>query len=188
MFFINSLAHTWGSKTYAKELTAVDNFILAFLTFGEGYHNYHHAFPNDYRNGISWYHFDPTKWLIWTLEKLHLAKNLRSKDGLIVRANLIQKDLKMVVETLRQKLPDIHAREKIQAGFENLAQDFEQKVDELHRQLHIYRELLADKKSEAHARLKKIECLSIQKELQKSWKLWKEMVDRFDHQYVLIEH
>lgn len=80
MFFINSLAHTWGSKTYAKELTAVDNFLLAFLTFGEGYHNYHHAFPNDYRNGISWYHFDPTKWLIWTLEKLHLAKNLRSKD------------------------------------------------------------------------------------------------------------
>lgn len=94
----------------------------------------------------------------------------------------------MVVETLSQKLPDIHAREKIQAWFENLAQDFEQKVDELHRQLHIYRELLADKKSEAHARLKKIECLSIQKELQKSWKLWKEMVDRFDHQYVLIEH
>lgn len=188
MFFINSLAHTWGSKTYAKELTAVDNFILAFLTFWEGYHNYHHAFPNDYRNGISWYHFDPTKWLIWTLEKLHLAKNLRSKDGLIVRANLIQKDLKMVIETLKQKLPDIQAREKIQAWFEKIAQDFEQKVDELHRQLHIYRELLADKKSEALARLKKGECLSIQKELQKSWKLWKEMVDRFDHQYVLIEH
>ncbi|MCB9806432.1 hypothetical protein H6768_00700 [Candidatus Peribacteria bacterium] len=33
MFSINSLAHTWGSKTYAKELTAVDNFILAFITF-----------------------------------------------------------------------------------------------------------------------------------------------------------
>jgi hypothetical protein len=94
----------------------------------------------------------------------------------------------MVVETLRQKLPDIHAREKIQAGFEHLAHDFEQKVDELHRQLHIYRELLADKKSEALARLKKGECLSIQKELQKSWKLWRDMVRGFDRQYVIIEN
>ena len=188
MFFINSLAHTWGSRTYVAELTAVDNFILAFLTFGEGYHNYHHAFPNDYRNGISWYHFDPTKWLIWTLEKLHLAKNLRSKDGLIVRTNLIQKDLKMVIQTLAHKLPDVNAREHILTKFRSVAADFEKKVDELHRQLHIYRELLADKKSEAHARLKKIECLNIQKELQKSWKLWRDMVRGFDRQYVLIEH
>lgn len=188
MFFINSLAHTWGSKTYAKELTAVDNFILAFLTFGEGYHNYHHAFPNDYRNGISWYHFDPTKWLIWVLEKLHLAKNLRSKDGLVVRANLMQKDLKMVMETLRAKLPDLHMREKIAARFEHVATDFEKKVDELHKQLHIYRELMQEKKSDVLISLKKLECLSIQKELKISWKLWKEMVENFDHQYALIEH
>ncbi|MBP7823320.1 acyl-CoA desaturase [Candidatus Gracilibacteria bacterium] len=188
MFSINSLAHTWGSKTYAKELTAVDNFFLAFLTFGEGYHNYHHAFPNDYRNGISWYHFDPTKWLIWILEKLHLAKNLRSKDGLIIRANLIQKDLSMVLETLRAKLPDMHMREKIAARFEHVARDFEKKVDDLHRQLHVYHELLQEKKAGALIRLKKLECLSIQKELKISWKLWKEMVEHLDHQYVLIEH
>lgn len=188
MFSINSLAHTWGSKTYAKELTAVDNFFLAFLTFGEGYHNYHHAFPNDYRNGISWYHFDPTKWLIWILEKLHLAKNLRSKDGLIIRANLIQKDLSMVLETLRAKLPDMNMREKIAARFEHVARDFEKKVDDLHRQLHVYHELLQEKKSGALIRLKKLECLSIQKELKISWKLWKEMVEHLDHQYILIEH
>lgn len=188
MFSINSLAHTWGSKTYAKELTAVDNFILAFITFWEGYHNYHHAFPNDYRNGVSWYHFDPTKWLIWILEKLRLAKNLRSKDGLIVRANLIQKDLKMVLETLRARLPDLHMREKIALRFEQVATDFEKKVDELHRQLHLYRELLQEKKSDVLISLKKLECLSIQKELKISWKLWKEMVEKFDHQYALIEH
>ena len=188
MFFINSLAHTWGSKTYAKELTAVDNFILAFFTFGEGYHNYHHAFPNDYRNGISWYHFDPTKWLIWMLEKLHLAKNLRSKDGLVIRSNLMQKDLKMIIETLREKLPDMPMRENIAARFEHVASEFERKVDELHRQLQIYRDLLQEKKADVMVSLKKLECLSIQKELKISWKLWKEMVERFDHQYVLIEH
>lgn len=188
MFFINSLAHTWGSKTYAKELTAVDNFILAFLTFWEGYHNYHHAFPNDYRNGISWYHFDPTKWLIWVLEKLHLAKNLRSKDGLVVRTNLIQRDLKMVLETLTRKLPDLHAREILYTQFHSVASDFEKKSDELHRQLHLYRELLADKKSRALVRLKKYECHHLQRDLKNSWKLWKEMMERLDRQYVLIEH
>lgn len=188
MLSINSFAHTWGSKTYAKELTAVDNFFLAFFTFGEGYHNYHHAFPNDYRNGISWYHFDPTKWLIWIFEKIGLAKNLRSKDGLIIRSNLIQKDLKMVMETLRAKLPDLHMREKIAARFEHVAHDFESKVDELHRQLQLYSQLLQEKKSNVLIKLKKLECLKIQKELKISWNLWKEMIEHFDHQYALLEH
>ena len=62
-----------SSKTYAKELSAVDNGILAFFTFGEGYHNYHHAMANDYRNGIHWYHFDPTKWLLWICSKVGLV-------------------------------------------------------------------------------------------------------------------
>lgn len=93
----------------------------------------------------------------------------------------------MVIQTLAHKLPDASAREHILAKFQSVAADFEKKVDELHRQLHLYRELLADKKSEAHARLKKIECISIQKELQKSWKLWRDMVRGFDRQYTLLE-
>ncbi|QTF91827.1 fatty acid desaturase [Halomonas sp. BM-2019] len=44
---------------------------------GEGYHNFHHIFSGDYRNGVRWYHFDPTKWLILTLRSVGLAKNLR---------------------------------------------------------------------------------------------------------------
>jgi len=56
-WFINSLAHTWGARTFSSEQTAVDNFVISLLTFGEGYHNYHHTFANDYRNGIRWYHF-----------------------------------------------------------------------------------------------------------------------------------
>ncbi len=76
-WFINSLAHTWGTKPWRQELSATNNFIVALLTFGEGYHNYHHAFPKDYRNGICWFHFDPAKWFIWLLSKLGLAKNLR---------------------------------------------------------------------------------------------------------------
>ena len=76
-FFINSLCHMWGKRPYTDENTARDNFILAILTWGEGYHNYHHIFQYDYRNGVKWWQYDPTKWLIWTSAKLGLAKNLR---------------------------------------------------------------------------------------------------------------
>ena len=75
-WFINSLAHYWGARTFSKEQSAVDNYIISVFTFGEGYHNYHHAFPRDYRNGIRWYHYDPTKWFIWTLSKLGLSTSL----------------------------------------------------------------------------------------------------------------
>jgi len=76
-FFINSLAHMWGHQPWNDEGSSRDNPVLAYLTLGEGYHNFHHEFPGDYRNGIHWYQFDPTKWSIWTLGKLGLAEDLR---------------------------------------------------------------------------------------------------------------
>lgn len=76
-FFINSLAHIWGKQPYTDENSARDNGVLAFLTYGEGYHNFHHIFEYDYRNGIKWYQFDPTKWLIKTCSFIGLARNLR---------------------------------------------------------------------------------------------------------------
>ncbi|WP_144394780.1 fatty acid desaturase [Pleionea sediminis] len=79
-FFINSLAHVWGKQPYSDRNTARDNGFLALLTYGEGYHNFHHHFQNDYRNGIRWWHFDPTKWLIKVLSWLKLAKNLKRSD------------------------------------------------------------------------------------------------------------
>jgi stearoyl-CoA desaturase (delta-9 desaturase) len=54
--------------------------MLAFVTNGEGYHNFHHRFPSDFRNGIRWYQWDPTKWLIRTLAALRLATGLRRTD------------------------------------------------------------------------------------------------------------
>ncbi|RTZ17414.1 acyl-CoA desaturase [Vibrio aquaticus] len=76
-FFINSLAHIWGSQPYTDKNTARDNAVLAVFTFGEGYHNYHHIFENDYRNGIYWWQYDPTKWLIKSCSWLGLTKKLR---------------------------------------------------------------------------------------------------------------
>ena len=76
-FFINSLAHHWGKQPYSDSCTARDNGLLALFTYGEGYHNYHHRFQTDYRNGIRWWHYDPTKWLIFTSSLAGLASDLR---------------------------------------------------------------------------------------------------------------
>jgi stearoyl-CoA desaturase (delta-9 desaturase) len=76
-FFINSLCHTIGSQPYSDRCSARDSWIMAIFTFGEGYHNYHHEFQHDYRNAVKWWQWDPTKWTIWTLEKLRLVSGLR---------------------------------------------------------------------------------------------------------------
>lgn len=76
-FAINSVAHTIGRRPYTTSVSARDSVVTAFLTLGEGYHNYHHRFPGDYRNGIRYFHFDPTKWWIWLLSKVGLARGLK---------------------------------------------------------------------------------------------------------------
>lgn len=76
-FFINSLAHSVGSAGYDSHSSSRDNWFAAILTNGEGYHNFHHRFPSDYRNGYRWYHWDPSKWVIWSLSKIRLTRDLR---------------------------------------------------------------------------------------------------------------
>ena len=76
-FCINSLAHIIGARPYTTENTARDNGVVALLTFGEGYHNFHHMFAHDYRNGVRWWQWDPSKWLISALQWVGLARNLK---------------------------------------------------------------------------------------------------------------
>jgi len=76
-FFINSLAHMWGSRPYTEDNSARDNPVLAVVTYGEGYHNFHHIFAHDYRNGVRWWQWDPTKWLIASLQLIGLTRRLK---------------------------------------------------------------------------------------------------------------
>jgi stearoyl-CoA desaturase (Delta-9 desaturase) len=76
-FLINSACHVFGTQPYSTKCSARDSWLIALFTFGEGYHNYHHEFQYDYRNGVQPWHFDPTKWLIWSLSKVGLTQNLR---------------------------------------------------------------------------------------------------------------
>ena len=72
-FCVNSLAHLVGRKRYDPSVSARDSLVTALVTFGEGYHSFHHRFPFDYRNGIGWWQYDPSKWLIWSLSRLRLV-------------------------------------------------------------------------------------------------------------------
>lgn len=76
-FSVNSVAHMLGGQPFSKRTSARDSMLTALISLGEGYHNFHHRFKSDYRNGIRWYHFDPTKWFVWSLSKVGLARNLR---------------------------------------------------------------------------------------------------------------
>ena len=119
-FFINSLAHFWGSQPYTDKNTARDNGVLAFFTFGEGYHNYHHIFEYDYRNGIYWWQYDPTKWLIKGLSLVGLTKNLRRCPEERIEKARLAMQLQRTSEKVSQ-LP--HAEEvlrKVQAEYELL--------------------------------------------------------------------
>ncbi len=88
-FFINSLCHIVGTRPYTDTNTARDSAVMAVFSYGEGYHNYHHYFPTDYRNGIRWFHFDPTKWMIKTLSYIGFTNDLKKvPEKLINQAKL----------------------------------------------------------------------------------------------------
>lgn len=88
-FSINSVAHTIGRQPYSTANSSRDSGLTALLTLGEGYHNFHHTFPTDYRNGVRKFHFDPTKWLIYGLSLVGLARRLmRVPDPVILKARL----------------------------------------------------------------------------------------------------
>lgn len=92
-FFINSLAHYWGKRPFTRTNTARDNGVIALLTFGEGYHNYHHLFQWDYRNGIRWWQFDPTKWLIAGAARIGLASDLKRVPEFKIQRALLETQL-----------------------------------------------------------------------------------------------
>ena len=106
-FFINSLCHTLGHQPYSDRCSAKDSWIMALFTFGEGYHNFHHEFQHDYRNGVKFWQFDPTKWTIHILEKIGMASKLRRvADETILMAEIYQKQ-RTVAERLKKQEKNI---------------------------------------------------------------------------------
>lgn len=102
-FCVNSLAHWIGVQPFDDRRTPRDHFLTAIVTFGEGYHNFHHEFPSDYRNALIWYQFDPTKCVIWMLSKVGLAWNLKTFSQNAIEQGLVQQQQKKI-DRLRNKL------------------------------------------------------------------------------------
>ncbi|KAK0619846.1 delta-9 acyl-CoA desaturase [Immersiella caudata] len=77
-FCVNSLAHWLGDQPFDDRNSPRDHVITALVTLGEGYHNFHHEFPSDFRNAIEWWQYDPTKWCITLWKWMGLAYNLKT--------------------------------------------------------------------------------------------------------------
>ena len=88
-FFINSLCHFVGNRPYDYKSSARDSWFVSLFTFGEGYHNYHHTFQWDYRNGVKWFAFDPSKWIIKLLSFIGITYDLRETKEYLIWKNHI---------------------------------------------------------------------------------------------------
>jgi len=146
-FCINSLCHWIGDRPYSTDCTARDSFLMAVFTFGEGYHNYHHEFQYDYRNGVRPWQFDPTKWTIWFLSKIGLVSSLRKvPEEKILKARIAEQD-----RHLQSKLGGKPLSESIAAMLENNRSRLNQALTEWEKLLVEYRAAL-DNRSEISRR------------------------------------
>ena len=121
---------------------------MAVFTFGEGYHNYHHEFQHDYRNGVKAWQFDPTKWIIWTLWKLGLAGNLRR----VPSERILLAQLAEAQRHIETKLNSSHltedARAYITSVYERLQATTAAWNQRKNEQIEINREMLTELREE----------------------------------------
>lgn len=79
-WFVNSLAHMYGGRPHDTGDLSTNNWFVAILTFGEGWHNNHHKWPTSARHGLRWYQFDQNWITIRIFERLGWAKNIKVAD------------------------------------------------------------------------------------------------------------
>jgi stearoyl-CoA desaturase (delta-9 desaturase) len=75
-WLVNSATHMWGRRRFNTRDDSRNNWWVALLTFGEGWHNNHHAHPTSARHGLAWYEFDPSWILLKVLKRLGIAKSI----------------------------------------------------------------------------------------------------------------
>jgi stearoyl-CoA desaturase (Delta-9 desaturase) len=87
-FCVNSICHVFGTRPFQSADHSANNPAVALISFGEGWHNNHHAFPTSARHGLHWYQFDLSWILIWTLQKLHLVWDVRVPSEAAIQGKL----------------------------------------------------------------------------------------------------
>jgi stearoyl-CoA desaturase (delta-9 desaturase) len=87
-FSVNSVCHTFGKREFETNDRSRNEWIVGLLAFGEGWHNNHHAFPRSAFHGLHWWQFDFSGYVIWTLERLGLARDVyRVPPDLMIRSS-----------------------------------------------------------------------------------------------------
>lgn len=130
-FFINSLCHMFGTRPYTDTNTARDNPILAIFTWGEGYHNYHHFFQYDYRNGVKWWQYDPSKWIIYGLSKIGLTWDLKRIPD-------------VTIQHAQTEMAFKRAEKKVATFSGNLTSDFQVIKDRLNSEQQAFKQTIAE--------------------------------------------
>jgi len=148
-FFINSLCHTIGDQPYSTKHSARDSWIMALVTYGEGYHNYHHEFQHDFRNGVKPWAFDPTKWSILALEKLGLVSNLRR----VPAGKIVAAEMKEAQRKAEAKLAELAEQEG--SICETAKAKVQELIDQIQANLHEYQEAVSEKVETSKATLKR---------------------------------
>jgi len=174
-FLINSAAHWFGTQPYTDANSARDNALLAPFTFGEGYHNYHHMWQWDYRNGPRWYQWDPAKWLIAAAAWVGLARGLRRvPDTEIQRAKVAMETRRLVAVLPADAL---HARSILEAAHARV----DVALIALQSRLEAWQAKKADWKAKGLARAEawkvvreewKIQRAQLRRDLQAAWADW----------------
>ena len=72
-WIVNSAAHIWGSRRFETRDSSTNNWLIALISFGDGWHNNHHALPVSARHGLKWYEIDLSFYTIWILRQLGLV-------------------------------------------------------------------------------------------------------------------
>ncbi len=160
-FLINSLAHFWGTQPYSDRSSARDNPIVALLTYGEGFHNFHHTFPWDYRNGLKWYQFDPTKWLIQALSLLGLATGLKTAAPEKIELCRLAMQHKRLVKSV-SRLPRIDA----EVWRNRIEEEYQQLISCLHEWARLRHQWLGVRKGQLQERWDELELRTRMHELE----------------------
>lgn len=136
-FCINSVCHLFGSRPYSEQQSARDNWFTALFTFGEGYHNFHHQFPLDYRNAIRFYQFDPAKWMINVLAWVGLASDLkRVEDHRILRYKIRLQEKTMLAQAEQWVQPMVEKLQELLVRLETLEKQYKQyKAEQMEKPL-----------------------------------------------------
>ena len=98
-WFVNSVTHVWGSRRFEVADDSTNNFWVAILTWGEGWHNNHHAHPVSARHGLTWYEIDLNWIQISILKKLGLVWNVKALDLKALEAKKKQKEISPEIDT-----------------------------------------------------------------------------------------